>query len=176
MTVVLSALSHWSVVTNFKDLITLFFLNSLVVALFPLHSFPWISDDLLGVLPPLDNLHTYNTKTSVDSDMIHSLQNDVTFLTMSQTSSSLCLFTVLSLFVYSYITIFSPQLFTQTLPLNIILALNFLSLPSRGPPTFMFIYVFFYHFSFFSRFLGALFLLLCLRACFFAPSPSMLLC
>ena len=45
-------------------------------------------DGVLIVLPPLDDLPTYNTKTSANRDLIHTLQNDVTFLTMSKTSSS----------------------------------------------------------------------------------------
>ena len=45
-------------------------------------------DELPCVLPPLDVLPTYNTETSANLDLIQTLQNDVTFLTMSQMSSS----------------------------------------------------------------------------------------
>ena len=49
---------------------------------------PSALSDLLSVLPPLEDLPTYNTKTSANLDLIHTLQNDVTFLQLSQTSSS----------------------------------------------------------------------------------------
>ena len=37
-------------------------------------------DDFLSVLPPLDELLIYNTKTSANLDLIRTLQHDVTFL------------------------------------------------------------------------------------------------
>ena len=44
--------------------------------------------DLHSVLPPLDKLPTYNTKTSANLNLITTLQKDVAFLKMSQPSSS----------------------------------------------------------------------------------------
>ena len=54
----------------------------------PLVDLPPALDDLFSVLPPLDELSTYNAKTSANLDLICTLQNDVIFLTISQTSSS----------------------------------------------------------------------------------------
>ena len=37
---------------------------------------------ILSILPPLDQLPTYNTKTSANLDLLHSLKNDIAFLSM----------------------------------------------------------------------------------------------
>ena len=43
---------------------------------------------ILSILPPIEQLPTYNTKTSANLDLLHSLKNDIAILSMPTLSSA----------------------------------------------------------------------------------------